>query len=76
MLNRNLVDDIFGRPEKRCPMCGRYLEHWQFGHSRNAKDGLQSYCKDCQRKYKQKNPFKQYKKLRNDKSLNIWDEKV
>lgn len=74
MLDRNsVIDDIFGRPEKRCASCGRYLEHWQFNSSRHSKDGLQSYCKSCQRMYHMKNPDKQYKKLRNDKSLSIWE---
>ena len=75
-LERKFSDDIFGRPEKRCPLCGRYLEYSQYNRSKNTIDGLQGYCKNCQKKYRQKNPYKQYKKLRNDKSLDIWDEEI
>lgn len=73
---KSVMDDIFGRPEKKCAMCGRYLEHWQFNFSTCSKDGLQAYCKECQRKYREKYPEKKYRKMRNDKSLPIWNEKV
>lgn len=69
---RSVMDDIFGRPGKRCAMCGKYLEHWQFNISRVSKDGLQAYCKECQRKYRAKHPDKQFKKKRKDDSLSIW----
>ena len=69
---RGVMDDMFGRPEKRCACCGRFLEHSQFNASRNSKDGLQSYCKECQKKYKAKHPEKEYKHYKNDHSLSIW----
>ena len=72
MLNRTLIDDIFGRPGKKCACCGRILEHWQFNRSRTSWDGLQSYCKDCQRAYHKKHPKKQFKKNKTDESLSIW----
>ena len=73
MINRNnIMDDMFGRPGKKCAMCGRYLEHWQFNTSKTSKDGLQSYCKACQKAYRIKHPDKQYKRNRRDKSLPIW----
>ena len=69
---RGVMDDMFGRPEKQCACCGRFLEHHQFNVSKNSKDGLQSYCKECQKRYKSKHPDKEYKKNRTDKSLSIW----
>ncbi len=69
---RSVMDDMFGRPEKRCVCCGRYLEHTEFNKSKSSSDGLQSYCKSCQKAYHAKHPDKQYKKNRNDKSLSIW----
>lgn len=69
---KSVIDDIFGRPDKRCAMCGKYKEHWQFNFSSLSKDGLQCYCKSCQKIYRERHPDKQYKKLRNDKSLTIW----
>ena len=69
---RSVMDDIFGRPGKRCAMCGRWLEVFQFNKSKTSKDGLQSYCKDCQKKYRMKHPNKEYKKNRKDESLNLF----
>ena len=60
------------RPGKRCALCGRYLEHWQFNRSRASRDGLQSYCKDCQRRYREKHPAKEYKQFKGGSSLTIW----
>lgn len=73
---KTVMDDIFGRPGKRCAMCGQYKEHNQFNFSRLSNDGLQCYCKDCQKKYREMHPYKQYKKMRKDESLTIWNEKV
>lgn len=39
---------------KRCPRCGFEKTPEEFGHSSSSKDGLQSYCKPCQRDYRQK----------------------
>ena len=69
---RSVMDDMFGRPGKRCAMCGRVLEWWQFNRSWTSKDGLQSYCKECQKRYRAKHPDKQYKKNRKDESLTIF----
>lgn len=35
---------------KRCPKCGRLLPTSEFNKSTAKYDGLQSYCRDCQRK--------------------------
>lgn len=67
-----IVLDLFENEGKRCPYCGRVLEHWQFYRSRSSKDGLQSYCKDCQRRYREKHPTKEYKQHRDDQSLKLW----
>ena len=34
---------------KRCKRCGRELDESEFNKHKNTKDGLQSYCKECQR---------------------------
>ena len=34
---------------KRCKRCGRVLDESEFNKHKNAKDGLQSYCRECQR---------------------------
>ena len=74
MINRrSIMDDMFGRPQKRCACCGKFLDASQFHICRDAKDGLQSWCKKCQKEYHEKHPYKMYKKGRNnDKSLWIW----
>ena len=64
--------DLFSDDGKRCPYCGRFLEHWQFNSSRNTRDGLQSYCKECQRRYREKHPTKEYKQYKKDFSLSLW----
>lgn len=51
---------------KRCAMCHRYLDHSQFHASRNAADHLQSYCKVCQRRYREKHPTKEWKRPGHD----------
>ena len=66
------MDDMFGRPEKRCACCGRYLEHSQFNASRRSSDGLQAYCRECQKAYRRKHPTKEFKRKENDPSLPIW----
>ena len=69
---RNVMDDIFGRPEKRCACCGRWLERAEFNSQRSSADGLQSYCKACKKRYRMKHPMKEYKRGKKDDSLNIW----
>ena len=70
---RSVMDDIFGRPGKRCAMCGRWLEVFQFNKSKTSKDGLQSYCRTCQQIYKKRHPTKEYKNKKQDKySLELW----
>lgn len=34
---------------KRCKRCGRELDESEFSKHKNTKDGLQPYCKECQR---------------------------
>lgn len=68
---RSVMDDMFGRPEKRCACCGRWLEYTQFNISKLSKDGLQSYCKRCQKAYHQKHPSKEFKHSGKDLSLPI-----
>lgn len=36
-------------PTKLCPKCGRVLPHYDFHPKLEAKDGLQSWCKKCNR---------------------------
>ena len=36
---------------KRCPKCGRELPTTMFNKKTQSKDGLQPYCKECQRSY-------------------------
>lgn len=33
---------------KRCKRCGRELDESEFNKHKMTKDGLQSYCKECQ----------------------------
>ena len=47
--------------EKRCVFCGRMLPASWFNLSRKARDGLQSYCRDCQMEYKRRHPFREFK---------------
>ena len=72
MRNNRLIDNISGMPGKRCPVCGRVLPLSHFYQSRTARDGRQSYCKGCQRRYKEKHPSKEYKQNHGDKSLSLW----
>ena len=64
--------DLFQQQGKRCP-CGRVREHWQFNRSRHTADGLQSYCKECQREYHRKHPFKEYKYNKDSISLDLFN---
>lgn len=64
--------DLFDNGGKRCAYCGQYLEWWQFNRSKRSRDGLQSYCKTCQKRYREKHPNKEYKQKRKDNSLSIW----
>ena len=34
---------------KLCKRCGRELDESEFNKHKNTKDGLQSYCRECQR---------------------------
>ena len=34
-------------PTKKCVHCGRELPHSHFSHNSKAKDGLQTWCKEC-----------------------------
>lgn len=65
--------DLFSEKQgKRCPYCGRVLEWYRFYRSRYTSDGLQSYCKDCQRRYREKHPTKEWKQNKKDESLSLW----
>ena len=48
------------------------MEHWQFNASRFTRDGLQAYCRECQREYRRKHPTKEYKRLKKDVSLKLF----
>ncbi|MGM9685597.1 MAG: hypothetical protein ACI3YI_05145 [Bacteroidaceae bacterium] len=59
--------------KKRCPSCGKELEPWFFNRASASADGLQSYCKDCQRIYHIKHPHKEFKQHRKShETLDIW----
>ena len=49
---------------KKCPKCGRELPLECFGKNKSRKDGLQPYCKECNKQYYVDNAeyLKQYKK--------------
>ena len=47
--------------EKRCARCSRMLPASWFNLSRMARDGLQSYCRECQAEYKRIHPTREYK---------------
>lgn len=36
---------------KKCNRCGRTLDNSEFGKNKAAKDGLQSWCRECVNKY-------------------------
>lgn len=60
---------------KKCALCGKYRETFRFNKSKTTKDGLQSYCKDCQRIYHHRHPNKEFKKNKRDNfSLNIFND--
>lgn len=70
MLQRDLFGNTTGY--KRCPMCGRYKELYEFNGFGNK---IQSYCKACQKVYRSKHPDKEYKQHRHDHySLSLWDD--
>lgn len=71
-----MMQDLFTEHGKICPYCGREREWWQFYRSRSSKDGLQSYCKDCQRRYREKHPTKEYKHHGKDLSLKLWEQRT
>ena len=39
---------------KKCPKCGRVLPVENFSKSKNSRDGLQCYCKECKAEYNKK----------------------
>ena len=41
--------------EKLCPKCNEWKPLSLYSRNKNAKDGLQSICKECQAKYRKKN---------------------
>lgn len=41
-----------GAMEKHCPKCERTKSLSEFYRNKSRKDGLSSYCKDCEREYK------------------------
>ena len=59
---------------KVCAKCGRELPVENFGHTKKNKNGLKSYCKDCEnencRKYRAKR-YGQPKKERKSKTLDV-----
>ncbi len=36
-------------PLKRCPKCKQHLEWTNFNHNQSTRDGLATYCKECQK---------------------------
>ena len=42
-------------PLKRCPKCGETKAPAEFGKNRSRRDGLQDYCKECNRRYYEEN---------------------
>jgi len=68
------ISDLFQSVKtKRCPSCGKELEAFNFYSSRSSADGLQSYCKKCQRRYREKHPEKEWKWHKHDPiSLSLW----
>ena len=68
------ISDLFDSIKtKRCPSCGKELEAFNFYPSRSSADGLQSYCKKCQRRYREKHPQKEWKQFKHDNyTLNLW----
>lgn len=70
-----LQADMFGNygGNKRCVCCGKVKEAFEFNASKISSDGLQSYCKECQKAYRKKHPNKEFKKNRKDNhSLNLF----
>ena len=63
---------LFWHRKKRCPYCGKDKDISEFGICRSAANGVQSYCKACQRLYHLRHPSKEYKVRKKDKSLEIW----
>jgi len=71
-----LQQDMFGKIPgvKQCACCRKYKESGEFNTSKVSADGLQAYCKSCQRIYHIKHPSKEYKRNKKDEySLNIFD---
>ena len=40
---------------KRCPGCGEVKDFAEFSRAKRAKDGLQCWCKSCNRRYREEN---------------------
>lgn len=68
-----LQADMFGNymGVKRCACCRKLKEFFEFNTSKRSKDGLQSYCKTCQKIYHVRHPHKEYKRQENDASLDL-----
>ncbi len=48
---------------KQCPKCKKEKELSAFNKSKDRRDGLQVYCKECRRKIAQKYPTKEYQRI-------------
>ena len=60
---------------KKCACCGRYKAVGEYNISKASNDGLQGYCKACQKMYRIKHPNKEYKNNKRDNySLEIWQK--
>lgn len=62
---------------KKCAKCGQVLPEDNFNKSKASKDGLQYYCKECQKKnasdryYKAKEIQNEWKSITNDKNKGL-----
>lgn len=55
---------------KVCPKCGRELPTSEFNKSSKNKDGLQSWCRECQREAQKRVP--KIKDVRSDNPLSAY----
>jgi len=60
-------------PTKKCPRCKKYKGYSQFNKNASLRDGMQTYCRECQSKahsnWYQRNPSKKKKNLRSNIKL-------
>lgn len=62
---------------KRCPKCKQHLEWTNFNHNQSTRDGLATYCKECQKEsqkqylIKMKNMDAEYRKKVADIQLRL-----